>query len=45
VGARTPEQVDGWIQAASIELTAADLQEIAGAIESTKAGKGPIRPA
>jgi aryl-alcohol dehydrogenase-like predicted oxidoreductase len=44
VGARTPEQVDGWIQAASIELTSADLQEIAGAIESTKAGKGPTRP-
>ena len=45
VGARTPEQVDGWVQAASVELTAIDLQEIATAIDLTKAGKGPDRPA
>ena len=44
VGARTPTQVDGWIQAASLELTAADLQEIASAVERTKAGAGPDRP-
>jgi aryl-alcohol dehydrogenase-like predicted oxidoreductase len=32
VGARTPAQVDGWIQAASLKLSAEDLAEIAGAI-------------
>lgn len=44
VGARTPAQVDGWIQAASLELTAEDLKEIAEAILSTGAGKGPSQP-
>ena len=44
VGARTPSQVDGWIQAASIELTAEDLQEISTAITRTKAGAGPDIP-
>jgi aryl-alcohol dehydrogenase-like predicted oxidoreductase len=31
VGARTPEQVDGWIGAASLELGDAELDEIADA--------------
>jgi aryl-alcohol dehydrogenase-like predicted oxidoreductase len=31
VGARTPEQVDGWIDAGSVELTREDLEEIAKA--------------
>ena len=44
VGARTPAQVDGWIQAASLQLTAADLRKIAFAIEHTKAGSGPSFP-
>lgn len=44
VGARTPKQVDGWIGAASLELTEQDLTEIAAAIERTGAGTGPIRP-
>jgi len=44
VGARTPAQVDGWIPAASLELTGADLEEIALALERTKAGAGPIHP-
>jgi aryl-alcohol dehydrogenase-like predicted oxidoreductase len=44
VGARTPAQVDSWIQAASLELTVADLQEIASAIKRTKAGAGPDLP-
>src|SRR5207302_767614 len=35
VGARTPEQVDGWIGAASIALTPEDVDEIADAIERT----------
>jgi aryl-alcohol dehydrogenase-like predicted oxidoreductase len=43
VGARSPEQVDGWIDAASVDLTSADLDEIAVAIERTGAGSGPTR--
>ena len=44
VGARSPEQVDGWIGAASLVLEPADLDEITRAIERTKAGAGPRRP-
>src|SRR5438128_4168113 len=44
VGARTTAQVDGWIGAATLELTAADLDEIAAAIARTNAGTGPTRP-
>jgi aryl-alcohol dehydrogenase-like predicted oxidoreductase len=44
VGARSPEQVDGWIGAATPELNAADLEEIANAIAQTGAGAGPIMP-
>ena len=45
VGARSAEQVDGWIGAASLQLTADDLEELAAAVERTGAGKGPVRPA
>jgi len=45
VGARTPEQVNGWIGAATLELTPADMEEIAAAIIKTRAGSGPVRPA
>jgi aryl-alcohol dehydrogenase-like predicted oxidoreductase len=45
VGARSPEQVDGWIAAGNLALEAADLAEIAGALERTQAGSGPIHPA
>jgi len=45
VGARSPAQVDGWIGAATLELTAAELDEIAAAIARTGAGTGPTRPA
>jgi aryl-alcohol dehydrogenase-like predicted oxidoreductase len=44
VGARSAAQVDGWIGAADLELTPADLDEIASAIERTGAGTGPRRP-
>jgi aryl-alcohol dehydrogenase-like predicted oxidoreductase len=44
VGARSPEQVDGWLPAATLALTPADLDEIAAAIEATGAGTGPARP-
>ena len=45
VGARTPAQVDGWIQAATLQLTQDDLAEIADAIVRTQAGAGPSHPA
>jgi aryl-alcohol dehydrogenase-like predicted oxidoreductase len=44
VGARSPEQVDGWIDAASLELAPDDLDEIAYAINRTHAGSGPSEP-
>ena len=44
VGARSPEQVDGWIGAAGLALTGEDLDEIGLALERTGAGKGPLRP-
>jgi aryl-alcohol dehydrogenase-like predicted oxidoreductase len=44
VGARSPEQVDGWIGAATLELTLDDLDEIARAIGRTGAGGGPALP-
>jgi aryl-alcohol dehydrogenase-like predicted oxidoreductase len=44
VGARSPAQVDGWIHAASLELTRADFEEIAAVIARTGAGEGPSRP-
>ncbi|WP_029003584.1 aldo/keto reductase [Azorhizobium doebereinerae] len=42
VGARSPEQVDGWLDAAKLDLTPDDLAEIARAIEATGAGAGPV---
>ena len=44
VGARRPDQVDGWIGAGSLQLTGADLSEIAQAVASTGAGEGPASP-
>ncbi|MEJ2218356.1 MAG: aldo/keto reductase [Gemmatimonadota bacterium] len=44
VGARSPEQVDGWVGAAALELTPDDLDEIAAALQQTGAGTGPLRP-
>jgi aryl-alcohol dehydrogenase-like predicted oxidoreductase len=43
VGARSPAQVDGWVQAASVTLTLEDLEQIAAAVERTGAGTGPVR--
>jgi aryl-alcohol dehydrogenase-like predicted oxidoreductase len=45
VGARSPSQVDGWIDAASLTLDYEDLDQIAEAIRKTGAGVGPTRPA
>jgi aryl-alcohol dehydrogenase-like predicted oxidoreductase len=44
VGARSPQQVEGWIAAASLALSASDLKEISQAIQSTQAGSGPFTP-
>ena len=44
VGGRTPEQVDGWIDAGSLELTREDLDQIAELIRKTGAGAGPASP-
>ena len=44
VGGRTPEQVDGWIGAGSIDLTPADLDDIARLVRETGAGAGPSLP-
>lgn len=45
VGARSPEQVDGWIGAASLQLAPNDLAEISDAVTRTGAGSGPAAPA
>ncbi len=45
VGARSAQQVDGWIDAGTLTLKTSDLDEIAKAIERTAAGQGPTRPA
>lgn len=42
VGARTAEQVDGWIDGATISLSRSDLDAIA--IVATGAGSGPLSP-
>jgi aryl-alcohol dehydrogenase-like predicted oxidoreductase len=43
VGARSPQQVDGWTGAATLQLAPADLEEIANAILRTGAGTGPTK--
>jgi aryl-alcohol dehydrogenase-like predicted oxidoreductase len=44
VGARTAEQVDGWIDAATIKLSEGDLDAIAAGLIATRAGSGPLSP-
>jgi len=44
VGGRSPDQIDGWVDAATLELTHEDLGEVAAAIERTGAGAGPLLP-
>jgi aryl-alcohol dehydrogenase-like predicted oxidoreductase len=44
VGARSPQQVDGWIQAGRLSLTQAELAEIGRAVETSGAGGGPVSP-
>ncbi len=45
VGARSPKQVDGWLDAASLALTPGDMADIGAAIDASGAGTGPSRPA
>jgi aryl-alcohol dehydrogenase-like predicted oxidoreductase len=44
VGARSPQQVDGWIAAGNLALAPEDLEEIAAALGKTQAGVGPTHP-
>lgn len=44
VGARRPEQLDGWVGASGVRLTELQLDAIAAALEATGAGRGPVRP-
>jgi aryl-alcohol dehydrogenase-like predicted oxidoreductase len=44
VGARSPEQVDGWVAAGSLELSGNDLDEIARLLETLHVGSGPAQP-
>ncbi len=44
VGGRTPQQVSGWLPAATLELKEDDLAEIAATIHATGAGTGPASP-
>jgi aryl-alcohol dehydrogenase-like predicted oxidoreductase len=44
VGARSPQQVDGWIAAGNLTLAQEDLDEISGALVRTEAGVGPTHP-
>jgi aryl-alcohol dehydrogenase-like predicted oxidoreductase len=44
VGARKPEQVDGWLPAGSLVLSGADLDEISAAAKRLGVGTEPVRP-
>jgi aryl-alcohol dehydrogenase-like predicted oxidoreductase len=44
VGARSPQQVDGWLAASTIRLDPSDLAAIEAAIGETGAGSGPAAP-
>jgi hypothetical protein len=40
----SPAQVDGWLDAATLELTAKDMADVAAALKATGAGGGPLAP-
>ena len=44
VGARSPEQVDGWLPGGTVTLDIEDLDAIGEAITRTGAGRGPLSP-
>jgi aryl-alcohol dehydrogenase-like predicted oxidoreductase len=43
VGARKPSQVDGWLDAATLSLSASEIEAIATSIEQNGVGSGPAR--
>jgi aryl-alcohol dehydrogenase-like predicted oxidoreductase len=43
VGARRPDQIDGWIGAADLRLDDATHDRIDQVVEETGAGQGPAR--
>lgn len=44
IGARNPHQVEGWLDACTLDLDHNDMEEIAAAIDVTGAGGGPVLP-
>jgi aryl-alcohol dehydrogenase-like predicted oxidoreductase len=44
VGARKPAQVEGWVDAATLQLSPADMGAIATSIEQNGVGSGPAIP-
>lgn len=44
VGARSPEQIGGWIGAAALSLDDKDLEDVATAVIASQAGAGRERP-
>jgi aryl-alcohol dehydrogenase-like predicted oxidoreductase len=44
VGARRPDQVDGWLPAAGFGLSDEELAELATAVDDAGAGEGPTLP-
>jgi aryl-alcohol dehydrogenase-like predicted oxidoreductase len=44
VGARSPDQIAGWIAGADLELDEEDLRELGQAIAASEAGSGPSMP-
>lgn len=44
IGARAPDHIDGWIDAATVSLTPRDLDDIEDILLATQAGNGPTRP-
>jgi aryl-alcohol dehydrogenase-like predicted oxidoreductase len=44
VGARSPKQVEGWLDAARLSLSKEDMAEIGAVIERSGAGSGPAQP-
>lgn len=44
VGARNAEQIDGWLDAANLELSADELRAISASIERIGVGSGPSLP-
>jgi aryl-alcohol dehydrogenase-like predicted oxidoreductase len=44
VGARSPQQVDGWVAAGALLLDRDEFEEVAAAIARTGAGSGAVKP-